>query len=93
MAMPRLLVIAGSDSSAGAGLQADLKTALAFGVYAQTAVTAITVRGWEHPGRLRVLRRTTGLTVGLLLLGIAMFALLNRQLGFYSTWREIGGGW
>jgi hydroxymethylpyrimidine/phosphomethylpyrimidine kinase len=42
--MPRLLVIAGSDSSAGAGLQADLKTALAFGVYAQTAVTAITVQ-------------------------------------------------
>jgi hydroxymethylpyrimidine/phosphomethylpyrimidine kinase len=40
----RLLVIAGSDSSGGAGLQADLKTAQAFGVYAQTAVTAITVQ-------------------------------------------------
>jgi hydroxymethylpyrimidine/phosphomethylpyrimidine kinase len=40
----RLLVIAGSDSSAGAGLQADLKTAEAFGVYAQTAVTAVTVQ-------------------------------------------------
>jgi hydroxymethylpyrimidine/phosphomethylpyrimidine kinase len=42
--MPRLLVIAGSDPSAGAGLQADLKTAQAFGVYAQTAVTAVTVQ-------------------------------------------------
>jgi hydroxymethylpyrimidine/phosphomethylpyrimidine kinase len=42
--MHRLLVIAGSDSSAGAGLQADLKTAQAFGVYAQTAVTAVTVQ-------------------------------------------------
>src|ERR1700742_836365 len=41
---PRLLVIAGSDSSAGAGLQADLKTAQCFGVYAQTAVTAVTVQ-------------------------------------------------
>jgi hydroxymethylpyrimidine/phosphomethylpyrimidine kinase len=41
---PRLLVIAGSDSSAGAGIQADLKTAQAFGVYAQTAVTAVTVQ-------------------------------------------------
>jgi hydroxymethylpyrimidine/phosphomethylpyrimidine kinase len=41
---PRLLVIAGSDSSAGAGLQADLKTAQHFGVYTQTAVTAVTVQ-------------------------------------------------
>ena len=44
MATPRLLVIAGSDSSGGAGIQADLKTAQAFGVYAQTAVTAVTVQ-------------------------------------------------
>jgi hydroxymethylpyrimidine/phosphomethylpyrimidine kinase len=42
--VPRLLVIAGSDSSAGAGVQADLKTALRFGVYAQTAITAVTVQ-------------------------------------------------
>jgi hydroxymethylpyrimidine/phosphomethylpyrimidine kinase len=42
--IPRLLVIAGSDSSGGAGIQADLKTAQAFGVYAQTAVTAVTVQ-------------------------------------------------
>jgi hydroxymethylpyrimidine/phosphomethylpyrimidine kinase len=40
----RLLIIAGSDSSAGAGLQADLKTAQFFGVYAQTTVTAVTVQ-------------------------------------------------
>ena len=42
--MARLLVIAGSDSSAGAGIQADLKTAQSFGVYAQTALTAVTVQ-------------------------------------------------
>ena len=40
----RLLIIAGSDSSGGAGLQADIKTADAFGVYAMTAVTALTVQ-------------------------------------------------
>ncbi len=42
--LPRVLIIAGSDSSAGAGIQADLKTAQAFGVYAQTAITAVTVQ-------------------------------------------------
>jgi hydroxymethylpyrimidine/phosphomethylpyrimidine kinase len=42
--MKRLLVIAGSDSSGGAGIQADLKTAQALGVYAQTAITAVTVQ-------------------------------------------------
>src|SRR5579863_3762946 len=42
--LKRLLIIAGSDSSAGAGLQADLKTAQFFGIYAQTAVTAVTVQ-------------------------------------------------
>ncbi len=44
MKMRRLLVIAGSDSSGGAGIQADIKTAQAFGVYAQTAITAVTVQ-------------------------------------------------
>src|SRR5581483_11621039 len=39
---PRLLVIAGSDSGGGAGLQADIKTATMLGCYAMTAVTAVT---------------------------------------------------
>jgi hydroxymethylpyrimidine/phosphomethylpyrimidine kinase len=45
--MKRLLTIAGSDSSGGAGLQADLKTAQAHGVYAQTAITAVTVQNTQ----------------------------------------------
>lgn len=39
-----VLVVAGSDPSAGAGLQADLKTVTSLGGYAMTAVTTITVQ-------------------------------------------------
>ncbi len=38
----KVLIIAGSDSSGGAGIQADIKTVTAFGSYAMTAVTAVT---------------------------------------------------
>ncbi|MGH6968918.1 MAG: bifunctional hydroxymethylpyrimidine kinase/phosphomethylpyrimidine kinase [Stellaceae bacterium] len=40
----RVLIVAGSDSSAGAGIQADLKTVMALGGYAATAVTALTAQ-------------------------------------------------
>lgn len=42
--MKRLLIIAGSDSGGGAGIQADIKTAAAVGVYATTAITALTAQ-------------------------------------------------
>ena len=47
--VPVALTIAGSDSSAGAGIQADLKTFSAFGVYGLTAVTCVVA---EIPGKV-----------------------------------------
>ena len=40
----KILIIAGSDSSGGAGIQADVKTVTALGGYAMTAITAVTVQ-------------------------------------------------
>ena len=48
---PRILAIAGSDSSGGAGIQADIKTITMLGGYAMTAITAVTAQN------------TTGVTV------------------------------
>ena len=42
--IPVALTIAGSDSGAGAGIQADLKTIASFGVYGASAVTAVTAQ-------------------------------------------------
>jgi hydroxymethylpyrimidine/phosphomethylpyrimidine kinase len=45
--LPRLLTIAGSDSSGGAGIQADLKTFTVFRGYGMSAVTALTAQNTQ----------------------------------------------
>ena len=40
----KILIIAGSDSSGGAGIQADIKTVSALGGYAMTSITAVTTQ-------------------------------------------------
>jgi hydroxymethylpyrimidine/phosphomethylpyrimidine kinase len=43
----RVLIVAGSDSGGGAGIQADIKAVTALGGFAMTAVTALTAQNTE----------------------------------------------
>jgi len=51
----KALIVAGSDSSGGAGIQADIKTCAAFGVYSATAITAITAQNTQGVQRVEAL--------------------------------------
>ena len=51
MALHKAMTIAGSDTSGGAGMEADLKTFTAMGVYGMTALTVIVAQNpkdWAH---------------------------------------------
>lgn len=50
--VPHVLTVAGSDSGAGAGIQADIKACAARGVYCSTVITAVTA---QNTGGVQVL--------------------------------------
>ncbi len=54
MVLRKALTIAGSDSGAGAGVQADLKTFAALGVYGSSAVTAVTAQNTQKVSAVHV---------------------------------------
>ena len=58
MTPPRILSIAGSDSSGGAGIQADIKTITMLGGFAMTAITAITAQNTLGVSAVEVLSPT-----------------------------------
>src|SRR6266568_3894746 len=76
--VPVALTIAGSDSSAGAGIQADLKTFSALGVYGLTAVTCVVA---EIPGKVS---RIEPVSAGIVREQIEVLAK-NFQIGAIKT--------
>ena len=63
--MKKVLTIAGSDSSGGAGIQADIKTITVHGMYAMSVITALTAQNTAgRLGNLRCAGRVCGEAAG-----------------------------
>ena len=87
----RILAIAGSDSSGGAGIQADIKTITMLGGYAMTAITAVTAQNTTGVTALiYALAVYVAMTVG----AFAIVLLREHQLGRPITFDDLkGAGW
>jgi hydroxymethylpyrimidine/phosphomethylpyrimidine kinase len=81
---PVALTIAGSDNSAGAGAQADLKTFTALGTYGLTAITCVVA---EVPGKVSAIHAVPAMVVGeQIRLSLAAFPVAAIKTGMlYST--------
>ena len=88
--IPIALTIAGSDSSGGAGIQADLKTFSALGVYGASAITAITAQNTLKVERVealpqgmvqqQILAVLQDLPVGAIKIGMVLSASIVREI-------------
>ena len=81
--IPKVLTLAGSDASGGAGLEADLKTFQEFGVFGMTAITVIVAQGpkdWSHPV-FPIALDVIGKQMDTILEGIGVDAMKTGMLG------------
>lgn len=82
MTPPRILAIAGSDSSGGAGIQADVKTITMLGGYAMTAITAVTAQNSRDVWAVEALSPDLiGLQIDACLVDIGVDAIKIGMLG------------
>jgi hydroxymethylpyrimidine/phosphomethylpyrimidine kinase len=80
--MPNALTIAGSDSGGGAGIQADLKTFAALGVYGTSAITAITAQNTVEVTRVLAIDPSmVGAQIDAVAADIALAAVKTGMLG------------
>ena len=83
MTIPVALTIAGSDSGAGAGIQADLKTFAALGVYGVTVITAVTA---QNTVGVRAVQEIEPATINAQLDAVADdFAIASLKTGMLSS--------
>jgi hydroxymethylpyrimidine/phosphomethylpyrimidine kinase len=77
-----LLLIAGSDSSGGAGIQADLRTAGAFGLHALSVITAVTAQGFRG---VTAIHPVPGATLRAQILAAARFPIGAVKIGMLGS--------
>src|SRR5512144_2993032 len=98
MQLPVALTIAGSDNSAGAGIQADIKTMSALGVYGLTAVTCVVA---EVPGKVSAIQAMEpGIVAEQIRLSLAAFPVRAVKTGMLlsaeiiqATLDTLGAAW
>ncbi len=81
--LPTVLTIAGSDPTGGAGIQADLKTMTAIGVYGAAAITCVTVQ--NSSGLSETLALDPGLVVRQVQAVLAEYLVTHIKIGMVGT--------